>query len=152
MGNAQKPTPRTRHIDIEYFSLCEWVERDLVLLDQIDTSINMADHLTKALQPILFHCHANFLLGHVPPMYSPLYESIIGSYMNHSIDLDLYIPHSFTTPLTAAAARVFAPTPADYQHSPWLSILGHGQYNPLFPQPSSLGHNGLWGGVIVYIA
>jgi len=33
MGNAQKPTPRTRHVDIKYFSLCEWVERDLILLD-----------------------------------------------------------------------------------------------------------------------
>ena len=26
MGNAQKPTPRTRHIDIKYFSICEWIE------------------------------------------------------------------------------------------------------------------------------
>jgi hypothetical protein len=25
MGNAQKPTPRTRHIDIKYFSICEWI-------------------------------------------------------------------------------------------------------------------------------
>ena len=33
MGNAQKPTPLTGHIDIKYFSLCEWVERDLILLD-----------------------------------------------------------------------------------------------------------------------
>jgi hypothetical protein len=55
MGNAQKPTPRTQHIDIKYFSLCEWVERDLILLDRIDTSINMSDHLTKSLQPLLFH-------------------------------------------------------------------------------------------------
>jgi hypothetical protein len=55
MGNAQKPTPCTRHIDIKYFSLCEWVERNLMLLDRIDTSINMADHLTKALSSILFH-------------------------------------------------------------------------------------------------
>ncbi len=30
MGNAQKPTTRTRHIDIKYFALCEWVERDLL--------------------------------------------------------------------------------------------------------------------------
>jgi len=49
MGNAQKPTPRTQHIDIKYFSRCEWVERDLILLDRIDTSINMSDHLTKSL-------------------------------------------------------------------------------------------------------
>jgi hypothetical protein len=55
MGNAQKPTPRTRHIDIKYFSLCEWVERDLILLGRIDTSINMSNHLTKSLQPLLFH-------------------------------------------------------------------------------------------------
>ena len=55
MGNAQKPTTRTRHIDIKYFALCEWVEHDLILLDRIDTSINLADHLTKILSRILFH-------------------------------------------------------------------------------------------------
>ncbi len=132
MGNAEKPTPCTWHINIKYASLCKWVERDLVILDRIDTSINMADHLMKALQPIIFHRHTDFLLGYVPPMYSPLYHSIVGTYTNHLIDLNLYVPKSFTTPITAAAARLYAPTPADYQHSPWLSILGHGQYNPLF--------------------
>ncbi len=55
MGNAQKPTSCTRHIDIKFFSLCDWVEGNIMLLDQIDTSINMADHLTKALQPTLCH-------------------------------------------------------------------------------------------------
>ena len=37
MGNAQKPTPRTRHIDIKYFSICEWIEHDLMILERIDT-------------------------------------------------------------------------------------------------------------------
>jgi hypothetical protein len=46
MGNAQKPTPRRRHIDIKYFALCDWIEWDLLLLEQIDTFINPADHLT----------------------------------------------------------------------------------------------------------
>ncbi len=55
MGNAHKTTPRTRHIDIKYFSLCEWVERNLILHDQIDTSMNMSNHLTKSLQPLLFY-------------------------------------------------------------------------------------------------
>jgi hypothetical protein len=49
MGNVQKPTPCIRHIDIKYFLHCKWVERNLMLLDCINTSINMADHLTKAL-------------------------------------------------------------------------------------------------------
>jgi hypothetical protein len=37
MGNAQKPTPRTRHINIKYFAHCDWVERDLIHLECIDT-------------------------------------------------------------------------------------------------------------------
>lgn len=49
MANAQKPTTRTRHIDMKYFALCDWVERDLIHLERIDTSINIADHLTKPL-------------------------------------------------------------------------------------------------------
>jgi hypothetical protein len=87
MGNAQKPTTRTRHIHIKYFSLCEWVECNLMLLERIDTSINMSDHMTKGLQTTLFHCHADFILGHLPPMYSPVYDSIIGRYTNHTVDI-----------------------------------------------------------------
>ncbi len=126
MGNAQKPTPRTRHIDIKYFSIFEWVECNLMLLDHIDTSINMADNLTKALSPILFHQHANFLLGHIPPTYSPVYMSIIGDFPHHSPKIDKFVPASFTTPLTAAAAQVYTPIRADYQHNPWLSVIAHG--------------------------
>ncbi len=73
MGNAQKPTPCTRHINIKYFVLCDWVERDLIILERIDTFINPADHLTKILSRTLFHRHTNFLLGHVPPKYLPVY-------------------------------------------------------------------------------
>ncbi len=47
MGNTQKPTTGTHHIDIKYFALCEWVERNLICLKQIDSSINIVDHLTK---------------------------------------------------------------------------------------------------------
>jgi hypothetical protein len=53
MGNAQKPTARTRHIDIKYFALCDWIERNLIHLERINTSINIANHLTKSLSRIL---------------------------------------------------------------------------------------------------
>jgi len=109
MGNAQKPTTRTHHINIKYFSLYEWVEHDLMHLERIDTSINMSDHMTKGLQTTLFHRHADFILGHVPPMYSPVYNSIIGTYTNHTVDIEHFVPPSFTTPTTAAAARIHAP-------------------------------------------
>ena len=132
MGNAQKPTPRTRHIDIKYFSLCEWIERDLMLLERIDTSINMSDHMTKNLQTILFHRHADFILGHVPPMYSPVYDTIVGTLTNHAVDIKNYTPPTFTTPTTAAAARIHAPIVSDYRDNPWTLAIGHGQYNPLY--------------------
>jgi hypothetical protein len=126
MGNAQKPTPRTRHIDIKYFSICEWIERDLLILERIDTTLNMSDHLTKALSRALFHRHAVYLLGHVPPVYSPIYQSIVGPYSDHHIDLDTFVPSSFTTPITAAAARAYAPIHEDYSGNPWLVVLWHG--------------------------
>ncbi len=54
MAMAQKPTSRTRHMDIKYHVICEWVEQDLLTLKRIDTTINMADLFTKSLGPTLF--------------------------------------------------------------------------------------------------
>ena len=126
MGNAQKPTPRTRHIDIKYFLICEWIERDLMILERIDTTINMSDHFTKGLSRALFHRHADYLLGHIPPAYSPIYKSTIGTYTNQHGEFGNFVPLSFTTPITAAAARVYAPIIDDYMGNPWLVVLWHG--------------------------
>jgi hypothetical protein len=126
MVNAKKPTLRTRHMDIKYLSLCKWVDRDLVCLERIDTSINMADHLTKNLTHTLFHCHADYLLGHVPPAYSPIYQPAIGTYTDSFHTSEMYVPESFTTPLCVTASRVHAPLPSDYAGNPWLIVLLHG--------------------------
>jgi len=123
MGNAQKPTPPTRHMDIKYFSICEWVDRDLMHLERIDTSINMWDHFTKALNRALFHRHADFFLGHVPPMYSPVYHAIVGMYTDQTTAFKMFVLESFTTPMCAVAARVHAPLPEDYADNPWLTIV-----------------------------
>jgi hypothetical protein len=72
MAMAQKPTPRTRHMDIKYKVICEWVDRDLVALKRIATSINLADLFTKSLGPTLFFRHADYILGRVPPYYALL--------------------------------------------------------------------------------
>jgi hypothetical protein len=92
-------------------------------LEQIDTTVNMSNHLTKGISRALFHQHADFLLGHVPPAYSPIYKSIIGMYTNQHTDTETFVPISFTTPMTAAAARVHAPLKEDYLGNPWLIIL-----------------------------
>ncbi len=111
MGNFQKTTPRTCHMDIKYFLLCEWVERDLMHLKWINTKINMADHLTKGLTHALFHRHVDFHLGHIPPLYSPVYQSIVRTYTDQFVNIEQYVPDSFTTPMCTAAAKVHAPLP-----------------------------------------
>ena len=121
-----KNQPRERDIDIKYFALCDWVERDLILLDRIDTSINLADHLTKILSRILFHRRADYLLGHVPPKYSPVYHRTISTYSDeYKKEIDQFIPVLFTTPITATVARMFVPTHNELKGNPWLSILWH---------------------------
>jgi hypothetical protein len=104
MGNAQKPTPQTCHMDIKYFLLCKWVERDLMHFKRINTKIIMANILMKGLTCALFHRHADFLLGHNPHLYSPVYQSIMETYMDQFVDIERHIPESFTTPMCAAAA------------------------------------------------
>jgi hypothetical protein len=120
-----------------------------VFLERIDTSINLSDHFTKSLQTTLFHRHTDFLLGHIPPAYLPVYRSVIGTYTANDEYVNTFIPSSFTTPITAAAARVHAPVPADYVEHPWFPILEHGLYNPLDSLSSCFIHSGLWGGDIV---
>jgi hypothetical protein len=126
MANAQKPTPQTCHIDIKYFLLCEWVECNLMLLERIDTKLNLSDHFTKSLSRILFHCHAYFFLGHIPPPHSPVHSYLVGTYTDHEIAIDQYVPTSFTIPMTTATARVFALLVDNYLGNPWTIILWHG--------------------------
>ena len=47
MTKAQKPIKRTRHMDLKYFGLQEWVQRDLLILHRINTADNYADVMTK---------------------------------------------------------------------------------------------------------
>jgi hypothetical protein len=59
--------------------------------------VNMLDHLTKSLSCALFHQHADFLLGHVPSTYSPVHQSIVETYTDNFVNIDEYVPDSFTT-------------------------------------------------------
>ena len=72
MGDNYTPAA----IDTRYHALCEWVERDLIKLERVDTSKNMADHFTKQLTPTLFNRHVDYILGKVPPHYSVRHKNI----------------------------------------------------------------------------
>jgi hypothetical protein len=86
----------------------------------------MADHLTKDLQRALFHHHADYLLGHIPPKYSQVYQSLVGTYTNNYVETTHIVPNSFTTSITARAARTYVPRHEDFAGNPWLIVLYHG--------------------------
>jgi hypothetical protein len=105
-------------MDKKYFLLCDWVERDLMHLEHVDTKMNMADIFTKSLPWLMFHCHADYLLGHFPPKYSPVYSYLVGTYSDAVIDIEMYVPSTYMTLMTAAAVRICAPIYHDYVGSP----------------------------------
>ena len=69
MANAQRPTKRTRHMDIRYFTIQQWVAEDLLCLKRIDTADNFADSMTKPLGRTLFYSHMNYVMGRLIPEY-----------------------------------------------------------------------------------
>ncbi len=106
-----------------YHVLCEWVERNLIVLERVDTTINEADHFTKILSCLLFHRHTDYIMGHVPPEYSPTYKRSTGQFDEPVIKI---VPNSYTTketmplviptnsddlyiPIAARAARIYIP-------------------------------------------
>ena len=60
-------------------------------------------------------------------MYSHVYHELVGMYTDKKDAVEHFVPESFTTPMCAAAARVYAPLLEDYAGNPWLPIvLWHG--------------------------
>ena len=121
MANARKPTPRTRHMDIKYHALCEWVEQDLMTLERIDTSQNLADHFTKSLTATLFQRHTDYIMGRVPPQYSSCFQRIYGLIKERSTSsaspASYNLPKHFSSrPAAAAAAKLCAS---------WALIVSH---------------------------
>ena len=63
--NAQKPTERTRHIDIRFFAIQDWQHQTKdIILKHIPGVINPADDLTKPLGWVLHSRHARYIMGH----------------------------------------------------------------------------------------
>jgi hypothetical protein len=71
MVNANRPTPRARHIDIQHFALQEWKAAKEIVLSHIPGVINSADSLTKSLGSTLHHRHVRRLMGHYGAPWTP---------------------------------------------------------------------------------
>ena len=47
MAHAGQPTKQSWHIDIRHYALTDWVERDLVALEDVASGFNAADTISK---------------------------------------------------------------------------------------------------------
>jgi hypothetical protein len=64
MVNADRPTERSRHIDIQYFAIQDWKKAGHLLLSKIPGIINPSDCLTKSVGWVLHSRHARRMMGH----------------------------------------------------------------------------------------
>ena len=62
--NANKPTGRSRHIDIRFFAIQDWKQQGHIKMEHIPGIINPADGLTKPLGYVLHSRHARYIMGH----------------------------------------------------------------------------------------
>ena len=69
MASAAQPTKQSRHIEIRNYALLDWVERDLVTLEDVASGLNSSDILTKQTGPLLLACHVDNICGRLPPPY-----------------------------------------------------------------------------------
>ena len=70
MANSGQPTKRTRHMDVKYFAIQNWIKNDLLVLARIDTSDNESDTMTKNVGRTLFYRHQDYLMGEIIPEYA----------------------------------------------------------------------------------
>jgi hypothetical protein len=70
MANAGKPTERSRHIDVQFFALLQWVKDGDVLLVHVEGTCNPSDALTKPLGWIIHHRHCYRVMGLAGSPYS----------------------------------------------------------------------------------
>ena len=69
MASAAQPTKQSRHIEIRHYALLDWVECDLVSLEDVASGLNSSDILTKQTGPLLFARHVDNISGRLPPPY-----------------------------------------------------------------------------------
>ena len=72
MVTAGAPTKRTRHVDICYFALLQWLETGKIRSESVPTAQNISDSMTKATGRINFYQHVDLYMGRQPPRHAPL--------------------------------------------------------------------------------
>ena len=70
MANAQQPTRRTRHVDMNQFIILEWTEAERLKYVDCPGKFNVSDSLSKPTGCIKHYQHHNILMGRRRPKNS----------------------------------------------------------------------------------
>jgi hypothetical protein len=70
--NERKPTPRTRHIEVQHFAVQSWREAGEIVMKHFPGVLNPSDDLTKALSIVLHQRHCLRSMGHYGPPLAPM--------------------------------------------------------------------------------
>jgi hypothetical protein len=62
--NGRALAESTRHINIRYFLISDYLAQDLINLEYINTKDQVADYYTKPLQGEDFNKHRRYVMGH----------------------------------------------------------------------------------------
>jgi hypothetical protein len=65
--NERRPTPRSRHIEVQHFAIQEWHANKDIVMRHLAGILNPSDDLTKALGWVLHARHARRGMGHYGP-------------------------------------------------------------------------------------
>jgi hypothetical protein len=73
ISNHNRPSGRTRHLDIQYFASQEWVQLGLMKYFKICGTVNPSDAMSKFLYRILFYRHFDRVQGYFGSPYTTHY-------------------------------------------------------------------------------
>ena len=70
MTNTQKPTHRTRHVEMKRFLILQWTDDKFINFVETKTQNQVTDNLSKPTDRTKFYVHMDVLIGHRKPKFT----------------------------------------------------------------------------------
>ena len=74
MAKAQKPTRRTRHVELKHFVILQWADDEYIDFLETPTKNMHSDSLSKSTDRTKFYEHMDVLMGRRKPQYTETTE------------------------------------------------------------------------------
>ena len=68
INDNTSPTERTRHIDVQYWAIQDWIQDKSIFMKWIPGPLNISDAETKPLGYVLHARHCRRMMGHYTPL------------------------------------------------------------------------------------